>query len=138
VPKLVSETHYVRPTYCRLKRKQVFIHKIIFKDIATKIPSPSMSNRDDRPIEEQLEIIEEALQSLTLRVTRLRAEASAAAISARPPEAVWTPRVGDAVRIWIGTVQHEGEIEAVLPRHTRVRVPDVVTFVSAPHNVWHL
>jgi hypothetical protein len=121
----------MRPTYCRLKRKQVFIHKIIFKDIATK-------NRDDRPIEEQLEIIEEALQSLTLRVTRLRAEASAAAISARPPAAVWTPRVDDAVRIWIGTVHHEGEIEAVLPRHTRVRVPDVVTFVRAPHNVWHL
>jgi molecular chaperone DnaK (HSP70) len=41
-----------------------------------------MSNRDDRPIEEQLEIIEEALRSLTLRVTRLRAETVAAAIAA--------------------------------------------------------
>jgi hypothetical protein len=97
-----------------------------------------MSNRDDRPIEEQLEIIEEALGSLTLRVTRLRAETAAAAIGARPPAAVWTPRVGDAVRIWIGTVQQEGEIEAVLPRRIRVRVPDVGSVVRAPHNVWRL
>jgi hypothetical protein len=97
-----------------------------------------MSNRDDRPIEEQLEIIEEALRSLTLRVTRLWAEAAAAAIGARPPAAVWTPLVGDAVRIWIGTVQHEGEIEVVLPRRIRVGVPDVGSVVRAPHNVWRL
>jgi hypothetical protein len=78
-----------------------------------------MSNRDDRPIKEQLEIIEEALRSLTLRVTRLRTEASAGAIAAPPPAAVRTPRVGEAVQIWIGTVHHEGEIKAILTRHIR-------------------
>jgi hypothetical protein len=97
-----------------------------------------MSNRDDRPIEEQLEVIEEALRSLTLRVTRLRAETAAAAVAARPPVPTWTPRVGDEVRIWIRTVQHEGEIEAVLPCRIRVRIPDVRSFVRAPHTVWRL
>jgi hypothetical protein len=90
-----------------------------------------MSNRDDRPIEEQLEIIEEALRSLTLRVTRLRAETAAAALLARLPVPTWTPRIGDKVRIWIGTVQHKGEIKAVLRRHIR-------SIVRAPHNVWRL
>jgi hypothetical protein len=92
-----------------------------------------MSNRDDRQIEEQLEIIKEALRSLTLQVTRLRAETAAASVAARPPVPTWTLRVSDEVRIWIGTVQHEGEIEAVLPRRIRVRIPDV-----GLHNVWRL
>jgi hypothetical protein len=85
-----------------------------------------MRNRDDRPIEEQMKIIEEALRSLTLRVTRLQAETVAAAIAARPPAPTWTPR------IWIGTIQHKGEIKAVLPRRIRVQIPNVGSFVRAP------
>jgi hypothetical protein len=90
-----------------------------------------MNRRPRKPLNAELEELEQELAALTIRVAALRQRSIAS-----PTTAQRTPTVGDRVRFTASGVAYRGVIVGVTRQRVRIRQDGTCnTILRAPHNV---
>jgi hypothetical protein len=93
-----------------------------------------MDRRPRRPLHSELEVLEQDLAALTLRVAAIRERTNP---NSRPATPQRPPLVGDRVRFYLaGRVSAEGVIIAITTHRVRIR-QDIThqVLLRAPHNI---